>query len=446
MFTLDDLIKATEGKVLSQGQSSFSSASIDTRTINPDEIFFALRGTKRDGHEFVNEALKKASGAVISKDINIDFKEKTVVKVNDTLLALQNLARYLRRQFKGKVIAVIGSNGKTTTKELISEFLKGKYKILKTDGNLNNHIGVPLCISRLEKKTEFMVLELGTNRRGDIRHLCEIVYPDYAVITNIGFEHIEGFGSIEGVREGELEILSYVNTVFVNGDDKFLMEGLKGWKGKIITFGLQNECDFSAQEIKFYDEKTEFILKTDIASFPVKSNLIGLHNVYNTLAAVSVAVNFGISKCIIERVLENFYPVSMRGEILKIGGLEIFFDGYNANPSSMKAAIEELARRKKDRDSIAVLGDMLELGDYTEEAHVEIGKLLKDFGIDSFIGVGKFMKNALRYFDGDVFDTVEQAGQFLKDNIKGSEVILIKGSRAMKMERIVEILRKGEQN
>ncbi|MCS7215579.1 MAG: UDP-N-acetylmuramoyl-tripeptide--D-alanyl-D-alanine ligase [Thermodesulfovibrio sp.] len=445
MFTLDDLLKATEGKLLSKGVEIFKEASIDTRTIGEKDIFFALKGSKRDGHEFVNEALIKASGAVISKVQGIYSKNKTVVLVDHTLDSLKKLAKYLREKFKGKTLAVIGSNGKTTTKELIANFLQQRYKTLKTEGNLNNNIGVPLSLSRIEANTEIMVLELGTNRHGDIRELCNIVYPDYALITNIGYEHIEGFGSIEGVREGELEILPYVKGVFVNGDDKFLMEGLKGYRGKIFTFGLSKDCNFRAENIKFLNDHVEFDFHSELVTFPVKSNLTGLYNIYNLTGAIAVALFFDICKCCIQRVTESFTPVKMRGEIIRINGVEIFFDAYNANPSSMRVALEELVRRKKDRVAIAVLGDMLELGDLTDSAHEKIGQWIKELGIDMFIGVGKFIRNALRYVNGHFFDDAQEAADFLKRKLMGREVVLIKGSRAMKLEKILEILKEGRQ-
>lgn len=444
MFTLEDLLTATEGRLLSSGKEVFRETSIDTRTIGESDLFFALKGSKRDGHEFLDEALKKASGIVISKKVELDFQNKTVVLVDDTLKALQKLARHLRKKFKGKVIAVIGSNGKTTTKELTASMLSKKYKVLKTEGNFNNNIGVPLCLSKVERDTEIMVLELGTNRHGDIKELCEIVYPDFALITNIGYEHIEGFGSIEGVRQGELEILPFVKTVFANGDDSFLMEGLSSWNGQILTFGLSKECDFRAENINFYDEYIEFDFHTDIANFPVKTPLTGIYNVYNITGAIAVATFLGISKCIVQQVVESFSPVAMRGETIKINGIEIFFDAYNANPSSMKAALQELARRKKGRRAVAVLGDMLELGEFTDLAHEEVGKWINEMGIDLFVGVGKFVKNALRYVNGHVFDDPAEATEFLKKELKGSEIILIKGSRATKMEKILEILKEED--
>ncbi len=445
MFTLDDLLVATGGKVLSKGNEIFKQASIDTRTICQNDLFFALKGSKKDGHEFVNEALNKASGAVVSKKEGIEFKNKTVVIVDETLKSLQNLAGYLRKKFNGKVIAVIGSNGKTTTKELIANFLSKKYKILKTDGNFNNNIGVPLCISRIDSNTEIMVLELGTNRHGDIKELCDIVYPDYALITNIGYEHIEGFGSIKGVREGELEILPYVKTVFANGDDEFLMDGLRRYSGQVLTFGLSKKCDFRAENINFYNDHVEFDFHSDIAVFPVKTPLVGIYNIYNLTGAIAVATFWGISKYSVQQTAEAFSPVKMRGEIVKINGVEIFFDAYNANPSSMKVALQELVRRKKGRRTVAVLGDMLELGEFTDLAHEEVGKWINDMGIDIFIGVGEFIKNALRYVNGYVFDDPVQATEFLKKELKGSEVVLIKGSRAMKLENILEMLKEGRQ-
>lgn len=441
MFTLKELIEASQGEILSKGEEIFTSASIDTRTIERSQMFFPLKGTKSDGHDFVEDALLKSAGAVTSKELSIDFHGNTVVKVRDTLRALQNLARYLREKFKGQVIAVIGSNGKTTTKELIASFLVQKFKTLRTEGNLNNNIGVPLSISKIEKDTEKMVLELGTNRRGDIRELCEIALPDFALITNIGYEHIEGFGSLEGVREGELEILPYVHTVFVNGDDQFLMEGLKDFKGKIITFGLSKESDFYAKEIFFERSFTEVTISTGLREFKLRSPLTGLYNVYNLIGALSVAFYFGVNEDLISRALKKFTPIKLRTEVVRLRNFEIILDAYNANPSSMRAALEELVRRKEGRKTVAVLGDMLELGEYETEAHENLGKWLKELQIDLFIGVGNSVKNALRYYDGLQFSEPSLAAEYLLKEIKEPSVVLIKGSRAMRMERVYEILK-----
>jgi UDP-N-acetylmuramoyl-tripeptide--D-alanyl-D-alanine ligase len=443
MFTLDDLIKATKGKILSKSEEVFYNASNDTRTIGQRDIFFALKGTKRDGHEFLKDVLEKASGAVISKNVDVKLSSKTVVMVEDTLKALQDLGKYLRCQFKGKVIAVLGSNGKTTTKELIATLLSKKYKVLKTESNFNNSIGVPLCLSRIENNTEIMVLELGTNKKGDIKELCEIVYPQYAVITNIGYEHLEGFGSLEGVREGELEVLSYIKTLFANGDDEFLMEGLKDWKEQLVTFGFKKKHNYYSSNVDFKNNGMEFVFHTKKSKIPIKTQLTGIYNIYNLTAACAVAVYFGITPDMIKESVKHFSPIRMRSEIWRINGLEILFDAYNANPSSMKAAIDELSRRKKEKRAIAVLGDMLELGSFSQEAHQQLGKWLKEHGIDQFIGVGNFIKEALRYMDGIVFDEVDEAGKFLKSQLCGNEVILIKGSRAIKMERILEFLMEG---
>lgn len=441
MFTLEELLKATQGEILSKGDEIFTSASIDTRTIGGNQLFFPLKGTKFDGHEFIEEALIKSAGAVTSKELSLDFRGKTVVKVRDTLWALQNLAKYLREHFEGEVIAILGSNGKTTTKELIATFLSQKFKTLRTEGNLNNNIGVPLSISKIEKDTEKMVLELGTNRKGDIRELCEIAFPKYALITNIGYEHLEGFGSLEGVREGELEILPYVDTLFVNGDDRFLLEGLRDFTGKIVTFGLSKECDFYAKNIKFEKTFTEVTVSTGAREIKLKSSLLGQYNVYNLLGAFSVADFFGISEDLIEDALKKFVPIKLRTEVVSLKNFEIILDAYNANPSSMRVALEELVRRKEGRKTIAVLGDMLELGEYEKEAHETLGKWLNELGVDLFIGVGNSVKNALRYYDGLHFSEPALAAEFILREIEEPSVILIKGSRSMRMERVYEILK-----
>lgn len=441
MFTLDNLIEATDGKILSEGERLFNSASIDTRTIRQDELFFPLKGSRFDGHDFLEEALEKAAGAVISKDIHINFKGKTVIKVKDTLQALQSLAKHLRSNFKGEVLAIVGSNGKTTTKELAAAFLSEKFRILKTEGNLNNNIGVPLCLSKINYDTNMMVLELGTNKRGDIKELCEIVQPNYALVTNIGYEHIEGFGSLEGVRNEELEILPYVHTVFANGDDKFLMEGLKNFKGSLITFGFSENCDYRAYDLDSKEDYAEFTISKNSVSFKIKSNLLGFHNIQNLLAASTVAIYFGVPDEIIKKTAERFNPVKLRFERFKIKNFEIILDAYNANPSSMRVALEELARMSHGKKTIALLGDMFELGEYTEKAHEDIGKWIKELGIDLFIGVGNSVKNALRYVDGELFTNPKEAAEFLIKTIKEPSVVLIKGSRAMKMEEAFEVLK-----
>lgn len=467
MLSITDATGATGGKVISEGEQNFSGVSIDSRTIKDGELFIALKGDRFDGHDFVDEALKKGSGAIVQKpefpefkNQKSKFKNKTVIFVDDTLLALHNLAKYIRKRFKGHVIAVVGSNGKTTTKELISEILGLKFNVIKTEGNLNNHIGMPLCIINGSKNWtsgndgDIMVLEMGTNRPGDINELCSIALPDIGVVTNIGYEHLQGFGSLHKVRESELEILPYVNKVAANADDAFLMEGIfSKFNGEVITFGIENQkAVLIAKDIVFSDSGTKFYMiymQAEDRKVLINSRLHGRFNIYNSIGAAGAAsiLGFGIKE--IKAGLESFNGVNMRFEVREAGGVTFLHDAYNANPSSMEASLRELARfasfeNKKYKRTIAVLGEMLELGDFEIEAHRNLAGQMSDLQVDIFIGVGPLMSLAVEKFKGQgiCFDTAEEAGIELSNILHEGDVVLIKGSRAKKMERVLDSLKK----
>ena len=432
---------------------AFAGVSIDSRTIRDGELFIALKGDMHDGHDFVEEALKKGDGALISQErlklTEKGFELKTFIIVEDTLKALQKLAHYTRMRFRGRVFSVVGSNGKTTTKELLSSILGTKWNVLKTTGNYNNHIGMPLCLCRLTDDSEVMVLEMGTNRPGDIDMLCEIALPDTAVITNIGYEHIEGFGSIEKVRESELEILPYVRDIAINADDQFLMDGIRGrYNGKIVTFGIQStHADVSATDIHCDVYYTNFQLMAKGAKINIQSNLVGLFNIYNCLAASAAALSAGLELEDIKKGIESFGGVRLRFEVKELGGITFLNDVYNANPSSMEASVNEMMRfvrfhKNSYKRAIVVLGDMLELGDYSITAHQNLGKLLATLPIDVFIGVGEMMGEALKVFKGKGLTALnaEEAGEKLKSILREGDIVLIKGSRGMKMEKVLSSL------
>ncbi len=460
MLSIADAIGATDGKVISEGGQNFSGVSIDSRTINDGELFIALKGDRFDGHDFVDEALKKGGGAIVQKSEfksqGSKFKNKTIIFVDNTLLALHSIAKYIRKRFKGHVIAVVGSNGKTTTKELISEILGLKFNIIKTEGNLNNHIGMPLCIINGSKNWasknngDIMVLEMGTNRPGDINELCSIALPDIGVVTNIGYEHLQGFGSLYKVRESELEILPYVNKVVANADDAFLMEGIfSEFHGEVVTFGIENEkAALIAKGIVFSDSGTKFYIQAEDRKVLINSRLHGRFNIYNSLAAASVAyiLEFGMED--IKNGLESFGGIDMRFEVKEAGGVTFLYDVYNANPSSMDVSLRELARfvsleNRKYKRTIAVLGEMLELGDFEIEAHRNLAGQMSDLQVDIFIGVGPLMSLAVEKFKGQgiCFNTAEEAGIELSNILHEGDVVLIKGSRAKKMERVLDSLK-----
>ncbi|HTZ17088.1 MAG TPA: UDP-N-acetylmuramoyl-tripeptide--D-alanyl-D-alanine ligase, partial [Dissulfurispiraceae bacterium] len=411
MLEIADILEATHGVLVSEGANKFSGISIDSRTVKKGELFVALKGERFDGHDFVHASLRTCAGALVSRawarDGVSSLEGKAIIAVENPLSALQDVARSIRNKFRGPVIAVVGSNGKTTTKELISSILGTTFNVLKTEGNLNNHVGMPLSMTKAVPETEAMVLEMGTNRPGDVDQLCRIAFPDTAVITNIGYEHIEGFGSLEAVRDAELEIIPYVNKVVLNGDDNFLAGGISlKFTGPVVTFGIENnECDVTARDIFFDETGSRFAIDISGKSASVDSRLSGRFNIYNSLAACAAAHSIGIDLDKIKKGLEAFGGVGMRFEIRRVGGITYLFDAYNANPSSMKASIRELSRIARGNAekpgnirAIAVLGDMLELGDYGKAAHEELGRLLSELGIDLLIGAGPLMTGAVSVF------------------------------------------------
>ena len=462
MLKLKDILDATGGALVSGGTDQFKGLSIDSRTIKDGELFIPIKGERFDGHDFVDASLKTCAGALVSRQWKGRINSgdgRTIIQVDDTLQALQDIARFIRKGFRGPVVAIVGSNGKTTTKELIASILGTRFKVLKTEGNLNNHIGMPLCMSHADEETGVMVLEMGTNRPGDVDLLCRIASPDIGVITNIGFEHLEGFGSLEAVRDAELEKLPYLEKVVLNGDDDFLVGGVSlKFKGPIVTFGIGNEKhDVTANDIEAAGAGSRFVLHSSGSAFAVQSKLSGRFNIYNSLAACAVAHTLGIGNDKIKQGLEAFGGVRMRFEIRKMRGVTYLYDVYNANPSSMKASIEELAgmagitaghATPSVSRTIAVLGDMLELGEYGVSAHREVGEMLSSMGVAHLIAVGPLMKEAVSRFGGNVIarESSEEAGAELAKLVREGDVVLIKGSRGMKMEKVMEVMIKGMEN
>ena len=436
---LDEIVRATGGKILGADHGEFTGLSIDSRTIRDGELFVALKGENFDGHNFLRDALKKASGAMVHAAPEEVPAGKTIVLVRDTLAALQDIARALRLSREVPVIAVTGTNGKTTTKELVAAVLGAKGKVLKTQGNFNNHIGLPLCLCRMERDESAMVLEMGSNAEGDIALLCGIARPDFAVVTNVGPAHLEGFGSIETVRKTDLEVLDYVKTVAVNADDLFLLEGIGEFKGKVITYGIDNRADVQAVDIDLRDRGSRFSIRfPDGGMLSIDLRLSGRFNIYNALAAASVGDALGVGREEIKRGLESFGGVPMRLEVREISGALIINDVYNANPASMDEALKELIRLKRRR-AIAVLGDMLELGRHSESAHRSLVEGLSRSGIDMLIAVGEEMKKASSVFTGKCYraDGPAAAGEILSGLLAEGDTVLIKGSRGMRMEKVL---------
>jgi len=439
LLTLDEIVKAAGGKAIFVKEKEFTGLSIDSRTITGGELFVALKGPHFDGHAFLSDALRKCAGAVV-KTLPAEIPEdKTVICVADTLTALQDIAHHRLQKSGMPVIGITGTNGKTTTKELLASILGQSRRVLKTRGNLNNHIGLPLSVAGMRGDEAIAVLEMGSNAEGDIDLLCRIAGPDYAVVTNVGPAHLEGFGSLEAVRKTDLEILNYVKTVTVNADDRFLMEGLEGYAGKVLTFGMEFPADVSAKEVRPGERGSSFILVLPGGvEMPVNLGLSGAFNLLNALGAAAVASEMGVAPGEIRKGLESFTGVPMRLEIKSFLGALVISDVYNANPASMKEALKELVRLRKKR-AIAVLGDMLELGSFSEEAHRELGRMLSEAGVDVFIAVGREMARACEEFTGACFrsDDAEEAGTILTGICREGDTVLVKGSRGMRMENVL---------
>jgi UDP-N-acetylmuramoyl-tripeptide--D-alanyl-D-alanine ligase len=439
---VEDVIVATGGKMISGNSTVFTGVSIDSRTIREGELFIALRGRRFDGHDFLQEALRMGNGAVVSFPPTGFREGKTLITVKDTLKAFQSLARYMRLKRDIPVIGITGSNGKTTTKELIASILSTAYRVLKNTGNLNNHIGLPLTLTKIRETDEAAVLEMGASGPGEIKDLCEIAMPDYGVLTNISPSHFEGFNDMETLRRTKLEILDYINVAVVNADDSFLIEGIQAskFKGRMVRFGINSEAEVYATDIKLHEKGSVFLLHVgEDKSIEVHPKISGGFNIYNILAAASVGYLLQVDLEHIKKVVDSFISVPMRFEIKELRGMRIISDVYNANPASMEEAIKELIRLRKKR-AIAVLGDMLELGSYEKEAHGRLVMWMSELPVDVFIAVGPLMSSAASEFSREVYrlQSSLEARKILKDICKEGDTVLIKGSREMSMERVLE--------
>ena len=453
IITLSEIIEATGGRVIlgRADTAVFSGVSIDSRTIKEGELFVALKGERFDGHEFLMNAMEKGRGAIVSTPSAVAFKGKTIVYVRNTLRSLQDIAHYMRMKRGVTVIGVTGTNGKTTTKELIASILERGHRVIKNSGNLNNHIGLPLSLTRIGEGDEYAVMEMGASIKGDIKELCEIAAPEYGVITNIGPGHLEGFGNLESVRDTKLELFDAVNTIVVNADDGFLMEGISQRNRedgpKVITFGIGNHADVSAKDIVLEERRSLFTLCLKNAECSeIALHVNGKFNIYNALAAASVCSALGVGPGDIEKGIRSFAGVPMRLEMKELIGAKVISDVYNANPASMEEAIKELVRLRKKR-AIAVLGDMFELGAYAEEAHRELGRWMSQLPVDILIAVGPMMSKAAEEFSADnghsrrmtiTAHNSSEARRILLSVCSEGDTVLIKGSRGMHMEKIMD--------
>ena len=404
---------------------------IDSRSISKGSIFFAIKGENFDGNKFANEALDKgAKMAVIDSD-DINFNNNSnIIKVDDSLKTLQDLALFHRKSVKSKIIAITGSNGKTTTKELIHSILSTSYKTISTDGNFNNHIGVPLSLLRIKDGTEFSVIELGANNFGEINFLSKITEPDYGYITNFGKAHLEGFKNISGVIKGKTELYNWLiendKTLILNYDDP---EQLKFKSSNHFSFGskLNSKHVFETIDSKNVSVKCDGIV--------YKTNLYGDYNFSNICCAISIGLEFGIKPKLIQEKLKHYSSKNNRSELIKINNKNIVLDAYNANPTSVEFAIKSFIKNKGTK--AIVLGDMFELGENSAIEHKKIIDITDELNIDRCIFIGEEFFKLKQDSVKNIFFKTKEDFYELGDIIK-EENILIKGSRGMQMEGILK--------
>lgn len=414
--------------------------STDTRKIAEGGIFFALKGANFNGNEFAAEALTKGAAHAIVDEQKFCTGEKTIL-VHDVLATLQALATHHRQQLKNtKFIALTGSNGKTTTKELIRSILSQQYKVLATQGNLNNHIGVPLTLLQVNEAHQFAIIEMGANHQQEIARLCEIALPDYGLVTNVGKAHLEGFGGFEGVIKGKGEMYDFLKKhqrfVFINSGNAQLIKRC-GEYDKLITYGTsENDYCFGSYELK--GDKVMVKWKSDGNSGQAQSNLAGAYNFENLLSAICIGVYFGVSAENIRKGIESYFPENQRSQTVTKNNITFILDYYNANPTSMEASIQNLKENFTGK-KLAVLGEMLELGADAEKEHAFIAGLLKSSAIETIL-VGEHFKGLEKELNGQHFKTSSEAAALLKQKNLSGYTVLIKGSRGSKMEAVADVL------
>ncbi|MCK5906539.1 MAG: UDP-N-acetylmuramoyl-tripeptide--D-alanyl-D-alanine ligase [Flavobacteriales bacterium] len=399
--------------------------STDTRSIESGSIFFALKGDNFNGNKFVEKAIETGAAIAVIDEKEYYIKGKTFLTDN-VLNFLQKFANYHRKQLKATFIGITGTNGKTTTKELVHQVLSKKYNVLATKGNFNNHIGVPLTLLSIKPEHDMAIIEMGANHRGEIADLCKIAMPEYGYVTNFGKAHLEGFGSFEGIIKTKSELFQYIlstnGTVFVNDEDPIQIERT-----------ANNRKSFLSDKI-FFEGANPFVAVNN-NGLMIKTKLIGNYNFTNIKAAISIGEFFGVSSIKIKDALEEYQPTNNRSQIINKDSNTIILDAYNANPTSMRAAISNLEEMDADY-KVAILGDMFELGEFSEDEHLSLAKELEKSAIDEIYLIGKeFSKTKfekLKYYSS--------TDDLIKSNIVSSfenTTILIKGSRGMALEKIL---------
>ncbi|MCP9464290.1 MAG: UDP-N-acetylmuramoyl-tripeptide--D-alanyl-D-alanine ligase [Nitrospira sp.] len=473
LFTVEELREVISTKVLAGERPGWLKLPIrrlhlDSRSIRRGDLFVAMAGDRFDGHDFVGAAIEGgAMGAIVRDSFDVGMlanrkgangRQPLLLGVRDPLFAYQQLASHHRGRFDIPVVAVTGSNGKTTTKEMVAGVLARRWRVLKTEGNLNNRIGVPQTVFRLDGRHEVAVIEMGVDRIGQTTRLCEIARPTIGLITNIGPDHLEFFGGMEGSLRAKAELLEWLpedGAAVLNADDPYFEHLASRSRCRVVSFGLARKADVRATEITLGNRGTSFRLwvPDKVRPVAVRLSVQGEHNVANALAAAAVGHLLGVPTAHIAEGLSCFRPVAMRSQVLMIRGITVINDCYNANPASMKAAIRLLAQRGQGRQTIALLGDMLELGPEAAAMHEDVGLFVAEQGISHLVACGSWGRHLAWGAERGGLDRsrivlvphAARAGEVVETLAKPGDVVLVKGSRGMRLEQAVEALQRQRQ-
>lgn len=446
-FTLQEILTTTKGEAFAcSEQLKFDGLSTDTRDIKDGNLFVAFRGERFDGHDYIEEALQKGALAVLVEETREE--NSPVILVENTLKAYQDVARYNRCRYDIPVVAITGSSGKTTTKEMVAAVLETKLAILKTEKNFNNEIGLPKTLLALEGTHEACVLEMGMRGLGQIEELANIALPTIGIITNVGTSHIELLGSKEGIAQAKGELIESLPTdgyAILNGDDEYVRPMKKKANCNVVTYGIEEQATVRAFNLRYKKDGIKFSCQCFDEVFDVFLPMIGIHNVYDALAAIAVGRILGLNSGTIIKGLGNFKGIPMRQEVKNYGYFVLLNDTYNANPASMSESIKALGQLDGKR-KVAILGDMLELGEFAEEAHRQIGKLLVEEGYGAVLLLGENIdyiyeeceKGSIPFlYKGSRHDEV---AQFYKSIKEEGDAVLLKGSRGLHMEKVEDFL------
>lgn len=446
-FTIEEIERACGAQLLKRGREpSMDGVSTDTRTIETGNLFLALKGENFDGHAFLKKACEKGASGVILSDASFAAdlpSDVSAFLVKDTKQALEDLAHFHRMRFHVPVIGITGSNGKTTTKDMTTALLSSRFHVCATQKNFNNEIGLSMTLLSMTKETEVCVVEMGMRGFGQIAELCAIASPTIGIVTNVGTSHIGILGSQGNIAKAKAELIEALpkdGTAILNGDDPFVKAMGDSFEGRVISYGLAGRYTVRGTEVRYEASQTQFICTSFDEAFRVKLHLLGVHNVYDALAAIAAARVLGVDSRKIQRAFADFHPIGQRQTLLTIAGISVMDDSYNANPLSMEMAFGSLKQISASHHYL-VLGDMGELGEMEEALHQETGKKAAAMGFDGLITVGPLSRHlASAAKEGGMtsvfsYETCEEAAEKLASLAKAGDAVLVKGSHYMHMEK-----------